>query len=471
MKIILMIPPNSLIERYGKMAGAGSSSPALGILILAALARKKGHVVKVVDTAALEIGLDQVLELVRDFQPDIVGLSSTTLGIDSAATLAGHIKAELPGALIMVGGPHVSAVPGQTMNRYPVFDLAVLGEGEGTFVELLDALSNKGCLDDINGICYRADGILRSNPGRTFIRDLDSLPFPAWDLLDDFPRRYTPAPFKVKCLPSASLVSSRGCPNQCIFCDRSVFGTACHSFSADYVISMMRDLYDNHGIRHICFEDDTFVTFKKRLTEICNRLIELKLDLSWSCLGRVNHVNSESLALMKRAGCWQISFGIESGSQEILDTIHKNVTLEQIESAVNMCSKAGILNKGFFIVGHPRETIATLSQTLDFAIKLPLDDISVTMLTPFPGTEIYERAAEFGTFDGDWSKMNLLNAVFVPHGLTREDLEHYQRVILRRFYLRPRIIAGYLARVAKSPAIISGLSSGFRAFIKSVWKG
>jgi anaerobic magnesium-protoporphyrin IX monomethyl ester cyclase len=249
-----------------------------------------------------------------------------------------------------------------------------------------------------------------------------------------------------------------------------VFGTACHSFSADYVISMMRDLYDNYGIRHICFEDDTFVTFKKRLTEICNRLIELKLDLSWSCLGRVNHVNSESLALMKRAGCWQISFGIESGSQEILKTIHKNVTLEQIRSAVTMCSEAGILSKGFFIVGHPCETKETLAQTLEFALQLPLDDISVTMLTPFPGTEIYERAAEFGTFDGNWSKMNLLNAVFVPLGLTREDLENYQRIILRNFYLRPRIIACYLARLAKSPAIINGLSSGLRAFFRSVWK-
>lgn len=470
MKILFLIPPNSLIERYGKLAGAGSSSPALGILLLAALARRHGHTVTVIDTAALEIGMEQVLEQVSRFEPDVVGFSSTTLGICSAASLAEHIKERLPNTIVMVGGPHVSAAPAETMRRFPSFDLAVVGEGEDTLIELLDALSSHSSLQEVCGISFREGDAVITTPRRAFIKELDSLPFPAWDLLDDFPQRYAPAPFKVKSLPSASLVSSRGCPNQCIFCDRSVFGAGCHAFSADYVIKMMRELHDIYGIRHICFEDDTFVTFKHRLTEICERLIELKLDLSWSCLGRVNHVNVESLALMKRAGCWQISFGIESGSQDILNAIHKNVTLEQIRNAVTMCSDAGILSKGFFIVGHPCETKESLLKTLDFALQLPLDDISVTMLTPFPGTEIYERAAEFGTFDGDWSKMNLLNAVFIPHGLIREDLEHYQREILRRFYLRPRIVAGYLRRLAASPAIIKGLAAGFRAFFRSVWK-
>jgi radical SAM superfamily enzyme YgiQ (UPF0313 family) len=184
----------------------------------------------------------------------------------------------------------------------------------------------------------------------------------------------------------------------------------------------------------------------------------------------VNGIDAEILDWMKRAGCWQISFGIESGSQEILSAIHKNVTLEQIQQAVRLCREAGILSKGFFIVGHPGETVQTLKQTLDFALKLPLDDISVTMLTPFPGTEIYERASEFGAFDSDWSRMNLLNTVFIPHGLTHEDLEQNQRVMLRRFYLRPRIIMGYLRRLAANPAMLKGIAAGTRAFFRSVWK-
>ncbi len=470
MKILFLIPPSSLTERYGKLAGAGSSSPALGILLLAAVARNKGHEVIVVDTAALGIGMGQVVEQIFREEPDVIGISSTTMGICNAAFLADRIKESLPQTTIVVGGPHVSAAPEETMQRFSAFDIAVVGEGEETLLELLDAVAEKRSVQEICGICYRRDGVVKTNPRRAFIKNLDDLPFPAWDLLDDFPSRYAPAPFKVKSLPSASLVSSRGCPNQCIFCDRSVFGTACHAFSVDYVIKMMLELYYTYGVRHFCFEDDTFVTFRHRLIEICERLIEMKLDLSWSCLGRANHVNAETLALMKRAGCWQISFGIETGCQEILDTIHKHVTLEKIEKAVSLCHEAGILTKGFFIVGHPGETWETLGRTVAFALRLPLDDISVSMLTPFPGTEIYERAAEFGVFDGDWSRMNLLNAVFVPYGLTHEDLEQCQRELMRRFYLRPRIIMNYLGRLASDPALFKGLVSGCSALFRTVWK-
>ena len=214
--------------------------------------------------------------------------------------------------------------------------------------------------------------------------------------------------------------------------------------------------------------EDTFITFKKRLAAICQGIIDLGMDISWTCLGRANGVDKETLELMRRAGCWQISFGIESGCQEILATLHKNVTLEQIQSAVALCRDAGILSKGFFIVGHPGETRETLSRTLSFALTLPLDDISVTMLTPFAGTEIHKRASEFGTFDSDWSKMNLLNAVFIPYGLTRKDLEQSQREMLRRFYLRPRIILGYLRRLIENPAMTKGVLLGARAFINSI---
>ncbi|MFA7402992.1 MAG: radical SAM protein [Pelobacteraceae bacterium] len=470
MKILFLTPPSSSEERYGTLAGAGSSTPALGILLLAATARRLGHEVVVIDAAALEIGMKRIMERVRQFQPDVVGISTTTLAVCHAASLADQIKAEMVRTLIVVGGPHISAAAEETMLRFGSFDLAVIGEGEATLVEILSALDDRRTFQDISGICYRDSDGIKITARREFIKDLDTLPFPAWDLLQDFPLRYAPAPFKVKSLPSASLVSSRGCPNQCIFCDRSVFGTGCHAFSVDYVIRMMLELYNKHGIRHICFEDDTFVTFKQRLIELCERLIALKLDLSWSCLGRANHVNAESLALMKQAGCWQISFGIESGSQEILDTIHKNVTLDQIRTAVKLCRDTGILTKGFFIVGHPGETRETLAQTINFALELPLDDISVSMLTPFPGTEIYDRAAEFGQFDGDWSRMNLLNAVFVPFGLSQDDLEVSQRELMRRFYLRPRIVANYLVRLAENPAITKGLLNAALAFIRSVWR-
>jgi radical SAM superfamily enzyme YgiQ (UPF0313 family) len=232
----------------------------------------------------------------------------------------------------------------------------------------------------------------------------------------------------------------------------------------------MGELHRRYGIREFSFEDDTFITFKQRLREICERLIALDLGISWSCLGRVNHVNPDNLRLMRQAGCWQISFGIESGSQEILTLINKRVTLDQVRAAVRMSRAAGILTKGFFILGHPGETRQTLRMTIDFALELPLDDISVCLMTPFPGTELYDRATEFGSFDPDWGRMNLLSVVFVPHGLTQDDLLQAQNELLRRFYLRPRIVAGYGRRLLRNPALAKGLWGGFRALVSSTRK-
>ena len=309
---------------------------------------------------------------------------------------------------------------------------------------------------------------LRDTGRRPFIADLDSLPFPAWDLLEGFPQRYLPAPFKVRQLPATTLVTTRGCPNTCIFCDRSVFGSSCHAYSAEYVVRQMTELYHRYGIREFSFEDDTFITFKSRLQDICNRLIELGLDISWTCLGRVNHVTADNLRLMKRAGCWQISFGIESGSQEILSLINKRIRLDQVRQAVRLSREAGIRTKGFFILGHPGETRETMRMTIDFALELPLDDISVCHMTPFPGTELHARAAEFGDFDPDWGAMNLLNIVFIPNGLTRNDLLSAQKELIRRFYFRPRIITDYGKRLVRNPAMALGLWNGFRSLIRSI---
>lgn len=468
LKLLLATAPSAHAERYGALAGAGSSVPNLGLLLLAAAARSAGHEPHVLDAGASGLTSEEFMRRALAFSPDIVGLTTTTLEVGVAAGIASELKRQLPGVRILLGGPHVSAAPDETMQRFPVFDIAVLGEGEATLTELLTVITAGGEIDTVRGMVVRQGDTLYHTGPRPYLADLDQLPLPAWDLLAGFPRNFSPPAFKTRKLPAASLVTSRGCPNHCIFCDRSVFGASCHGYSADYVIQMILELYHRYGVREISFEDDTFVTFKSRLVEICQRLIELKLDLSWSCLGRVNHVTAENLALMQQAGCWQISFGIESGSQEILKTIRKNVTIEQIRRALTLCHQAGILSKGFFIVGHPGETRETLRTTIDFALELPLNDISVNMLTPFPGTELYDRAAEFGRFDPDWSKMNMLNTVFVPHGLQEEDLAAAQKELLRRFYLRPRVVGNYLGRLAQNPALCGSLLRGFGAFLRSI---
>ncbi len=468
MKVFLTTTPISFEKRYGSFSGGGSTAPPLGILMLAAVARNEGFDCTVVPAAALALSEQELLERLEVSRPDILCISSTTLAIGNANSFAVKAKRLFPSLKIVVGGPHVTAAPDETMERFSVFDIAVVGEGEATLIELLNALRQGTALSSVKGIVYREGNELKSTGRQPFIHDLDSLPSPAWDLLEEFPSRYLPAPFKVRKLPAATLVTSRGCPNICIFCDRSVFGVSCRFYSAEYVVRQMTELYHRYGIREFTLEDDTFITFKKRLKEICDRLIELRLDISWTCLGRVDQVTADNLQLMRKAGCWQISFGIESGSQEILTLINKRVTLEQIRRAVLLSKEAGLRPKGFFIIGHPGETKETIKQTVDFALELPLADISVSLMTPFPGTELYRRAAEFGAFNPDWENMNLLNVVFIPHGLTREDLLTAQKELIRRFYFRPRIAADYGIRLLYNPSMAKGVWNGFRSLVRSV---
>jgi radical SAM superfamily enzyme YgiQ (UPF0313 family) len=468
LKVFFTTPPLSLEKRYGTFSGGGSAAPSLGILMLAAVARNDGCMCTVVDAAALALSEQELLKRLAEVCPEILCISSTTLAIGNANSFAVEAKRLIPALTVIVGGPHVTATPRETMARYPAFDMAVIGEGESTFVELLRALRAGSAISAVAGLIVREGSDLYDTGRRPFIADLDSLPFPAWDLLEGFPGRYLPAPFKVRKLPATTLVTSRGCPNTCIFCDRSVFGSSCHAYSAEYVVRQMTELYHRYGIREFSFEDDTFITFKTRLQDICHRLIELRLDISWTCLGRVNHVTADNLRLMRKAGCWQISFGIESGSQEILSLINKRIRLDQVRLAVRLSREAGIRTKGFFILGHPGETPETLRMTIDFALELPLDDISVCHMTPFPGTELHARAAEFGEFDPDWGTMNLLNIVFIPHDLTRNDLVSAQKELIRRFYFRPRIIIDYGKRFVHNPAMALGLWNGLRSLIRSI---
>jgi radical SAM superfamily enzyme YgiQ (UPF0313 family) len=304
---------------------------------------------------------------------------------------------------------------------------------------------------------------------RPLIKNLDDLPFPAWDLIDNFPRGYKPATFKCKRLPATYIISARGCPHLCIFCDTSVFSRQYRAFSAEYIIEMIKFLQLNFGIKEIIFEDDTFVIFKKRLIQLCETLIKEKINISWSCNGRATAVKPDILRLMKRAGCWQISYGIESSDPDILEFSRKRTKIEQMSQALNWTHHAGILAKGFFILGFPKETENTMKETIDFAKNNHLDDVSVSQMTPFPGSEMYRVGEKYGSINKNWEKMNLLDVVFIPDGLTKEKMDAYQKKFLREFYFRPRIIMAYILRLIKNPGNTRGILSGFKAFLQTVF--
>ena len=421
--ILLANAPYSLEERYGDLASIGAALPHLGLLSLGAVLREEGHRIGIVDASAQGLGYERTVEETKTFQPDIIALTAVTPSINKTVKLAAMMKGILPGIPIVIGGPHFTAVPEQTLRDYSVFDYGVVGEGEATLTELVEALSSGRTPPDVPGTVYRKNGKFVFSPLRSSIHDLDVLPFPAWDLLPGFPSQYHPALFKYKKLPATHIISSRGCPHNCIFCDTSVFSRQVRFHSAEYILEMIRYLVENFGIKEIIFEDDQFLINKKRVVKICEGLLKAKRPISWCCSARVNSVNDLALLkLMQQSGCWQISYGIESGNQKILDFAQKGITIHQIETAVRLTHKAGILSKGYFIFGLPYETEKTMKNTIALAKRIPLNDMSVFALTPFPGSEMYNIAEQFGTIEKDFEKMNLLEVVYVPAGMTKERL-------------------------------------------------
>lgn len=424
--IFLANAPYSLEERYGKLASVGATLPHLGLLMLGAVLRNAGHRVRILDASAQGLGYEETLEEVKKFQPDIIGLTAVTPSIIKTVKLASMIKDICPTTPLIIGGPHFTAVPEQTLTDYPVFDYGVVGEGEDTVVELVEALSADKTPLHVAGVAFRENGQIKFAPSRPPIKDLDSLPFPAWELLDSFPARYHPALFKYKKLPATHIISARGCPNKCIFCDTSVFSHRVRFHSPEYILEMIGYLIKNFGIKEIIFEDDQFLIKKKRVARICEDILKAKWNISWCCSGRVDSVKDPALLkLMKSSGCWQINYGIESGNQKILDFAKKGITIDQTEKAVRLTREAGILSKGYFIFGLPYETEETMKKTICFAMHIPLNDISAFTLTPFPGSKMYDIAEQHGTIDKDFEKMNLLDVVYVPNGLSKEILLNY----------------------------------------------
>lgn len=464
--IVFVNPPLSLEDRYGDMAKGGTRTPPLGLAVLAAVTREHGYPSHIIDCAAAGLNNEQTLGMLRALNPRYIGLTAVTVAINSAGRLAEILKNANPGWKIIIGGPHLTAVPEETMAAFPAFDVGVLGEGEETLIDLLDAFEHDRPLTNVNGLIVRQDGGTARTAPRPFIEDLDALPWPAWDLLPDLTRFYDTPTFSLGRSPASSLVTSRGCCGHCTFCDRSVFGNACRFHSAERVVAFMEHLHCRFGINDIIIHDDAFVLNRRRVEKVCELLLASKLDVTWGCNARVNLVDAELLRLMKRAGCWQIGYGIESGSQRILDTIDKGITIERIKRAVYDTHEAGIRTRGFFMIGHPGENEDTIRETIALATSIPVDDFQITFFTPLPGAAIHKCAHEYGTFDSDWRKSNMWRPVFIPAGLTEERLVYWHRRAFRAFYFRPKTVWNYL-KVVRGPRHIAKLMKGAWALAES----
>jgi anaerobic magnesium-protoporphyrin IX monomethyl ester cyclase len=462
-KVVLVAPPMRPEQVWGAQADMGEISPPLGLCYIAAYIREKGYDVSIIDAEVLQYDLAQTVERIIEQKPDIVGFTCKTLWVTSAHKVAQALKECIPDVPLVAGGHHPTALPERTLKEFPCFDVLVLGEGEVTFHELLQALDNSKDITDVNGLAFEVDGKPYFTPPRARVKNLDELPVLALDLIPPIETHYPASAFYSIKGASFPLMTSRGCPSKCTFCDRSVFGNRVTFHSPQYVMAMVEYLYHKHKVGYLVISDDNFLLKRSHLYALLDAFKSSGLGLKFSCQGRVDTVDEEMVRRLKEAGCKQLIFGIESGSQLMLDRMKKGITIAQIKKAVDMTKKAGIVTGGFFILGFPGETEETLQETVDLVYECKFDDIVCSFYTPLPGSEAYQGIEEYGEFNENFEEQNTAEPIFVPHGTTVEMLKSYLLKQYNACYMRSYQLRSIPRRIPTMRHL--------RAFVRSFFVG
>ncbi|MFH0835809.1 MAG: radical SAM protein [Candidatus Micrarchaeota archaeon] len=383
MKVLLAMPPLP-----SDLSWTTKPEPPLGIAWVAACLERAGHEAAVIDlNLEHSKAADAFARKMSSFAPDVVGVSMTTFTKNECAAIASEARKQ--GAFVLAGGAHPSLFPLDVLNSGS-YDAVVVGEGEVTTTELVNALAEKRPLSQVQGIAFKHGSESVANPPRPYITDLDSLPFPARHLLSmrEYPE------YRLSFLleaPATTMCTSRGCPYRCAYCSSPViWGRSWRGMGGKRVADEMQHLRDEYGIRSIKFHEDHFTLKKERVMDICAEIKKRKLDMPWQCEARVNNIDEERLNAMADAGCQVIWFGIESGTQKVLDFYRKDITLEQVRNAVTLSKKAGIKPIGSFILGAPIESEEEIKETIEFGLGLGLEDVYFNILAAFPGTDLYE---------------------------------------------------------------------------------
>ncbi|MBU1627757.1 B12-binding domain-containing radical SAM protein [bacterium] len=442
MKVVLVHPPISREEEFGNLQNVGNIIPPLGIAYIGALLEREKIPVRLVDCAPYLTTHEELSKILVEEKPDIIGYSATTLLYVNTIQAAKNARKVCPKALIVTGGAHVTAVPEETMQE-DFFDVGIIGEGEYTFMEIANKVKNNDRdFSGVKGIIYRSNGKVITNEARPFIKNLDELPLPARHLLPPL-KDYSPSPVSVRKLPWAHMITSRGCPYPCAFCDTKVFGQKFRKFSAEYVVEEIENVIKVHGAKEIRFLDDIFPLDRKRFFKIAEEMRKRKLKFPWTCQARVDNVDKELLQGLKDAGCWQILYGLESGDEAHLQKIlRKTVTLEQSRKAVELAKEVGLSVRADFLVGFPGDTHESFKKTVEFAKSLKLDVAHFNGFTPLPGTELAMTAKKEGKikhFDYNMYRIHSspdTKMAFVPEGWTEDELKEEIVKAHKSFYLR-----------------------------------
>ncbi len=412
-----------------------SLTPALGLGALSGYLRNKGVKVQVIDLRLPHRSIEDVYNYIEEAKPLLVGITAFTTEVPAASVVAQKVKARWPNLPVALGGPHATAVPEEVLNDYPSIDVCVIGEGEETSLRLLEVLAGRSAdLSQIKGIAYRTpSGKLKINEPRPQINDLDSLPFPGWDL------------FEVSCYNDVFMVSSsRGCPYPCYFCTPSYLGKKVRVRHFRKVVDEVEYIVDSFGARKIQFADATLSLMEENTYRLCEEIINRGLNkkIEWVCETRADSVNEALLEKMKEAGCRWIALGVETGDERILkEVIKKGETKEHVRNAVKLAKKVGINVRCFFLFGHYTETIETIRNTIDFALELNPDALSFGLLVPNPGSQFRKMAIEgkggMRVLHSRWEDYNQFNYnCYELENLPLAELKKWQSKAYYLFYMR-----------------------------------
>lgn len=407
--ILLIQPSNKLLNKKDNLYTNEALTPSLGLASVASYCRERGIKVRVIDLRLRHYSLEQVLEVIEKEPPLLIGITAFTNEIVKAGVLASLVKARYPHIPIVIGGPHSSLMPQETLSEFKDFDIAVIGEGENTLVEIKEALMANNSQDRLlqaQGIALRLkDGSIKLNPARPVIADINKIPLPAWDL------------FELSFYNKIFVIStSRGCPYGCYFCSPNYLGRKVRVKDPLRVVDEIEYLVKEFGAKNFQFADATLSLLGEKTILLCDEIIRRGLadKIEWDCETRADSLNLNLLKKMHQAGCRWVALGVETGNARILkDVVRKQETKDQIREARKLARKAGLKVRCFFILGHLTETIETIKETINFALELNPDALSFGLLVPNPGSEVRQIAERgdqgFRLLSNNWENYNQFN--------------------------------------------------------------
>jgi len=428
---IVLITCPMVFSKEGAKVGDEATNPWMGVLYLAAYLRKNNISVKIYDPGAEKLLIKDIIKRLEKDKPKVVGLSSLTSGIKSAVEIAKEIRSHYKKKIVIgIGGSHINVDSG-FINRHPYFDFEVVGEGEITLTKIVKKIKNKGKL---------SKKIFQGE----IVKDLDSIPFPARDLINIY--NYFPIEkLGSEEKPTAAIVGSRGCPYLCSFCSRNPEWRTVRFRSAKNIVDEMEEIAGEYGGK-FSFTDDAITLNRKIALELCREIINRKCDFHWLGMTRANCVDNELLEKMKEAGCEELFFGVESGNPRVRNkVIRKNLKDEEIRSALKLCQKIGIRASVFLMMGFPTETKEELEDTVNFGLKFQPDFIGAHLTLPLPGSDVFNIAIKENKIDKDiidkYARGEIGEGfvenwpIYIPDGMDREYLIEAKKRAYRKFYL------------------------------------